>query len=172
MAIFSVGRTGRAAAFAARRADGGITLLEMIVVMSIIGLIVGVSFPAISAGLDSVRMVSATDSVAAFLNAAVTHAQRRQQPVELVISTKENTFALYSNEPGFVRELKLPDGIFVEAILPPRNDDPDAPRRVMFLPGATVPGIGIQLANHRDGHRLVKLDPMTGFPRVERVTTK
>ena len=57
----------------------------MVVVVAIIALIVGLSLPAASAGLDSVRMVSASDSVAAFLNAAVNRAERRQQPVELVV---------------------------------------------------------------------------------------
>jgi prepilin-type N-terminal cleavage/methylation domain-containing protein len=149
----------------------GITLIEMVVVMSIIGLIAGISFPSISAGLDSVRMVSATDSVAAFLNSAVNRAQRRQQPIGLAISPREGLFTLYSSEPGFKREIKVPDGIAIVAILP-QTGEPDGPRHFLFMPGATMPGIGIHLANRRGTHRIVRLDPMTGFPRVESVTTK
>jgi len=133
------------------------------VVMVIVGLIVAVSAPAISAGIDSVRMAAATDSVASFLNAAVNRAERRQQPIEVVISQKENRFTLYSNEPGYTRELRLPDGILIEATLPPDTE------RLILMPGASVPGIGIQLANRRGGRRIVRLDPMTGFPRVESV---
>src|SRR5215471_5169700 len=91
----------------------GITLLEMLVVVAIIGLMVGLAYPSLSAGLDSVRMVSATDSVAAFLNSAVTRAQRRQQAVALEVSPRENMLAMYTNEAGR-KELKLPDGIFLE----------------------------------------------------------
>jgi len=40
------------------------------------------------------------------------------------------------------------------------------------MPGATVPGIGIQIANRRGTRRIVRLDPMTGFPRVESVNTE
>src|ERR1700680_3518328 len=110
MPILSVGRI---------KSRAGITLIAMVVVLSIIGLIAGISFPSISAGLDSVRMVSATDSVAAFLNSAVNRAQRRQQPIGLGISPRENLLTLYSSEPGFRREFKVPDGIAIEAILPP-----------------------------------------------------
>jgi type II secretory pathway pseudopilin PulG len=142
----------------------------MVVVVAIIALIVGVSFPAATAGLDSVRMVSASDSVAAFLNAAVNRAERLQQPVELVISPQEGRLSLYSNDPGFTRELKMPSGVSIEAVLPAEEGaDPAEPRRVLFLPGATVPGISIQLGNRRNAHRRVHLDPMTGFPRVEGV---
>ena len=155
-----------------RASRRGVTLVEMVVVVAIIALIVGLSLPAASAGLDSVRMVSATDSVAAFLNAAVTRAERRQQPIELVVFPQEGRLALYSNEPGFTRELTMPDGVSIEAVLPAQeNADPATPRRVLFIPGAPVPGISIQLGNRRHAHRTVHLDPMTGFPRVESVVT-
>jgi len=173
MPTSSVGKTGngRGAGESARATTRGITLLEMMVVVPIIGLMVGLSFPAISAGLDSVRMVSATDSVAAFINGAVTRAERRQVAVELVIAPGESLLKLYSGEPGYQRELRLPEGVFVEAVLP-APEDSEPVRHILFQPGGAVPGIGVQLANKRGAHRLVKLDPMTGFPRVESVIIK
>jgi hypothetical protein len=144
----------------------------MMVVVAIIGLIAAISFPSASAGIDSVRLVSATDSVATFLNSAVNRVERRQQPVELEISLPENRLSLYSNEPGFTRELKMSDGIVIEAVLPAVAEDSEPVRRFILMPGATVPGIGVQIANRRGAHRVVRLDPMTGFPRVESVNTK
>jgi len=147
----------------------GVTLMEMLLVLVIIGLIVGVSFPATLAGLDSARLSSSSQSVASFINAGVTRAERSQQPVELVISIQENLLSLYTNDPGFTRELRLPDGITLQAVLPEIPDNPDPVRRIVLLPGATVPGIGIQLANRHGTRRIIRLDPMTGFPRVESV---
>jgi prepilin-type N-terminal cleavage/methylation domain-containing protein len=151
--------------------NAGITLIEMLVVMSIIGLMAGISYPSVAAGIDSVRMRSATDSVSTILNYAADHAERRQQPVEIVIAPKENTIALLSTEPGFQRQLKLPDGIAIESLLPEIPDE-EGPRRVIVMPGGTAPGIGVQLVNRHGAHRLVRLDPMTGFPRVESVSGK
>ena len=143
----------------------------MVVVVAIVALIAGISFPAISAGLESVRMVSATDSVATFLNSAVNRAERRQQAIALVVQPKERSLALYSEEPGFKKTLQLPDGVAIEAVQPPNGAaDPQESRRFIFLPGATIPRIGIQLGNQHNSHRLVHLDPMTGFPRVENVS--
>src|SRR5437763_12992497 len=136
MPISSVGRASRR----------GVTLIEMIVVVAIIGLIAAVAFPSASAGVDSVRLVSATDSIATFLNAAVNRAERRQQAIELVISPKENRLSIYSNQAGFTRELQLTDGIAIEAVLPPVSEDSEGPRRFILMPGATIPGIGIQIA--------------------------
>ena len=122
-----------------------------------------VAMPAISAGLDSVRMTSATGSVASFLNAALDRAERRQTAVEVAISPRDNSLRAWSAEPGFDRELKLPDGIRIEG---------DPPPNLILMPGDTAPGIGIRLANSHGARRIVRLDPMTGFPRVESVGKK
>ena len=155
-----------------RPPTAGITLIEMLVVVAIVGLVAAITGPSVAAGIDAVRMSSATQSVAAFINAAVNRADRRQLAVELVISQKDNKLTMISNEPGFDRELQLPDGVLIDAVLPREGESGDGVRRIILMPGAAVPGIGIQLANRRGGKRLVKLDPMTGFPRTQIVTSE
>ncbi|MBS1857761.1 MAG: prepilin-type N-terminal cleavage/methylation domain-containing protein [Acidobacteria bacterium] len=161
MPISSVGRNS------ARR---GITLLELVVVVAIVGLIVGVSFPAVSAGLDSVRMISATDSVAAFLNSAVNHCERRQEPVEVVIDLRRARLTAISMGPGYNRELQLPDGIAIESVSSgDAGASAEAEHQILLMPGGAVPGVGIQFVTRRGFRRIVRLDPMTGYPRVESV---
>lgn len=145
----------------------------MLIVVALIGALAAISYPSVSSGLDSVRIASSSDDVATFLNSAVNRAERRQVPVEVVIAPKENRLTMTSSEPGFKRELQLPDGILLEAVLPPlENEQPGQPRSLILMPGSTVPGVGVQLANHHGAHRLIRLDPMTGFPRVESVVTR
>jgi prepilin-type N-terminal cleavage/methylation domain-containing protein len=154
---------------AGRSSRRGITLIEMMVVIAIVGLIAAISAPSIAAGLDAVRMKSAASEIASFLNSAVNRAERRQLPIEVIISQSKGTLTMYSNEPGFERELKMPDGISIEAVLPKTEE---TEHRLILMPGASVPGIGIQIANSRGGRRIVRLDPMTGYPRVESVITE
>jgi prepilin-type N-terminal cleavage/methylation domain-containing protein len=163
MPISSVGR--------ANRAERGVTLVEMLVVVTIIGLIAGVTAPSITAGLDSVRLATASQNLSTFLNAAVNRTERRQQAVEVLVLPKENRLVMYSTEAGFLRELKMPDGVRIETILPKIDDSEDAEegRRLILMPGATAPAIGIQIVNNHGSRRIVRLDPMTGFPRVESV---
>src|SRR5215472_15299868 len=63
----------------------GVTLIEMMVVVAIVALIAAIAYPSAAAGIESARLVSATDSVAAFLNGAVNRVERRQQAVALTI---------------------------------------------------------------------------------------
>lgn len=162
MPISSVGRASKT-----RR---GVTLIEMLVVVAIIALISAVALPSVSAGIDSVRLRTASDSIAAFLNAAVNRAERLQQAIEVDISQRDNRLTLYSSEPGFTRELDMPSGVRIEAVLPNASGEDEESRRLILLPGAAIPGIGIQIVNLHGSRRLIHLDPMTGFPHVEAVS--
>ena len=150
--------------------ERGVTLIEMMVVVMIIAVIVTISTPSVSAGIDAVRLATATSSVAAFLNSASTHAERRERPVELVISAK--TLQFISTDPGSEHELTLPDGIAMEPLSALPSEDAEGVSRWLFMPGGAVPSVAIQLSNQHGGRRIVRLDPMTGFPRVERVESR
>jgi prepilin-type N-terminal cleavage/methylation domain-containing protein len=151
---------------AGNRRNAGVTLVEMVIVVTVIGLIAAVMAPSMAAGLDSIKMATAADNVAVFLNGAVNRSDRRQQAVAVTIYIRENKLVMYSNEAGFTRELKIPDGISIEAVLPRDVNGPVDPYRLILMPGASAPAVGVQLINSHKNRRVVRLDPMTGYPRI------
>jgi prepilin-type N-terminal cleavage/methylation domain-containing protein len=88
--------------------QAGVTMIEMIAVIAIVGLIAAIAFPSVAAGLESIRLISASDAVVAFLNAGLNRAERRQEAVEFTISIPERSITMQSTEPGFVRTLVMP----------------------------------------------------------------
>ena len=175
MAILSVGKIKRGTGLrrvmdktgAMSCSQRGVTLIELLVVVAIISLLVGLSFPAITSGIDSLRLNAATNAAAGFFNSALNRAERRQQVVEVTISKIENAMWMRSTEPGFLRRLEMPEGVTITNVLPKVSDDFDAPRSFLLYPGGTVPQFGVQLVNRRHVERVVRVDPMTGVPRVE-----
>ena len=147
----------------------GVTLVEMLIVVAIVGLMAGISFPAVSSGIDTIRLSAASDSLAGFLNSALNRAERRQQVVEVSISIKDNAVWLNSTESGFVRKLEMPSGVTIQAVWPKLNIETDEPRRFLLLPGSTVPRVGIEISNRRGVHRIVRVDPIIGVPQIESV---
>ena len=140
----------------------------MMVVISIIGLIAAISFPSFTAGLDSIRLTSATDAIASFLNAGLNRADRRQQMVEITVSVPENSMTMRSTEPGFVRSMSMPDGITLVRVLPVAPTGQDEPvRSFLIYPAGAVPAIGIEIANARGKHRVVRIEPTSGVAQVE-----
>jgi len=139
----------------------------MMVVVGLISLMIGISFPAITSGIDSLRLKAATNSVVSFLNAGLSRAERRQQVVEITISRPDNSIEMQSSEPGFTRKLQMPEGVSIVQVLPLLPENPDAVRQFFLYPGGTVPPFGVQLINRRNVQRVVRVDPITGVPRIE-----
>ncbi len=138
------------------------------VVVGVIALLAGVVFPSVSSGIDTIRLSTAADSVASFLSGALNRAEQRQRPVMVSISAAEHAITMESDEPVFQKRLELPDGVRIEAVLPAVESEEPGPRRFMLLPGGVVPRIGIELANRRNAKRIVRVDPITGVPSIER----
>ncbi len=145
----------------------GVTLVEMLIVVTIIGLIAGISFPAVTSGIDSLRLASASDSLVSFLNGAMNRAERRQDVVEIAISIQDN--AVWLTTAGLSRKLEMPSGVTIKAVWPKFAANPDAPRRFLLLPGGAVPRLGIEIANRKGVRRIVRVNPMTGVPEIERL---
>ena len=149
----------------ARPTRRGVTLLEMLVVVGIVSILMGVSYPSIAASVDSVRLATAADSTAAFLNSALNRAEQRHQVLELTISKRQNQLILRSGDPSFLRKLELPTGVRIAEILPTADEE----ARVFYLiPGGAAPRVGVQLVNARGAKRTVRVDPITGAPEIER----
>ncbi len=156
MPTLSVGKT-----------KSGVTLIELMVVVGLISLMIGISFPAITSGIDSLRLNAATNGIVSFFNTGLSRADRRQQVVEITISKTGNSIEMRSTDPGFLRKLEMPEGVSITHILPELPENPDAPRTFLLYPGGTVPRFGVQLITRRNVERIVRVDPITGVPRVE-----
>jgi prepilin-type N-terminal cleavage/methylation domain-containing protein len=144
----------------------GVTLIELLVVMILISLLAGIAFPSVAAGLESIRLSSASNSIVSFLNGALNRAERREEVMEIIISPKDNTLWMYTAKPGFERELHLPAAVRIEAVFPDPQPG-DGPRSFLLMPGGVTPRIGVQLVNRRGLRRIVRVDPITGVPQIE-----
>jgi prepilin-type N-terminal cleavage/methylation domain-containing protein len=146
--------------------ERGVTLVEILIVVAVIAMIAGLSFPAISSGLDTLRLRSTSDAIVSFLNIALDHADRRQQAVEVIVSPRENILVSRTADLGFMRRLDLPVQLRIVSVQPalPTVLDLQEPRTFLLYPGGSVPRIGIEIATFQGRRRLVSVDPITGSP--------
>jgi prepilin-type N-terminal cleavage/methylation domain-containing protein len=149
------------------RGERGVTLIELLIVMTLIALLVGIAYPSAMSGIESIRLRTTADTVVNFLNTAFDRADRRQQVVELWIAPKDNVLIARSPDPGFARRLTIPEPFHITAIGPAAEVAPDEPRRFLMVPGGTIPRLSIEISGDGGRKRTITVDPLTGMPRSE-----
>jgi prepilin-type N-terminal cleavage/methylation domain-containing protein len=160
----------RRAAESGRSRAAGVTLLELLIVMTLMGLLAGLSYPSMAAGIDSLRLRSASNGIVGFFNTAIDRAQRRQQVVEITIIPRENAMVARTPDLAFYRRFELADSIRIVAVEPRVGISPDEPQRFLCYPGGTAPRVRVEIANPSGRRRMVSLDPITGVPQAELIS--
>ncbi len=145
----------------------GITLVEMLIVVTIVSMAATVSYPSLVSGLDSIRLAESAGSVANLLTGAINRVDRKQFPIEIAVSPADNVIQLTSTEAGYRRELKLKDGVSIREVYPKLPVETFEPRRFLVMPGGAAPRLGIELGNRHGSRRMVRLDPVTGVAEIE-----
>jgi type II secretory pathway pseudopilin PulG len=142
-------------------------LIEMLVVVAIIALLVGVSMPSFSGGLDSLRLRSAAGSVSSALNMALRTAERRQLPVELTIETSRNQLVLRGADAKAPRVFALPAGVRIARVLPALYvDEAQRDRALILYPNGAPPQLLVELRSERGASKTIRLDPFTQTARI------
>jgi len=140
----------------------GVTLIEMLIVVTIIGAIVSISFPSLTAGLAGVRLASSSSAVASFLTTSMNTVERREQGAAVVVDPKENRLDLFTAASGDkpIDTYRPPSGIGLEG---------DEPHRYLLFPGGAFPRISVVLRNDKGARRSIEIDPVTAIPQVRRI---
>ena len=139
--------------------ESGVTLIEMMIVVTLIALVAGLSYPSLSSGIETLRLRSASDAIIALLNTSTERADRRQQAVEIEINP---SYLIARSADGvFNRRIDIAQPVRITDILPhvPSGEET---RRILVYPGGSPPRIGIELSTAAGRKRLVSIDPITG----------
>ena len=132
--------------------------------MAIAGMILAISFPSVTSGLDGVRLQGSARRAAALLNSARARADREQLPVEIRVDLDRNRLSAVSADGRWERGLDLAEGVRIVAVMPPSEEKV---RRFVALPGVPGPRMQLQLDTPRGRILNVSLDPLTGSPLIE-----
>jgi type II secretion system protein H len=143
----------------------GITLLEMLVVMTLIGLLAAIAAPSVGSGVETVRLRSTSERLAATLRTARTRAMRARHYMQVSVDPKSGVVELRDLEGGSVASSvaswEIPSTIQVQS-----------DQRLAFLvyPDGGAQAMLVTLRNQRGRELEVALDPFTLFPSVREIS--
>jgi prepilin-type N-terminal cleavage/methylation domain-containing protein len=137
-----------------RSTVSGITLIELLVVVAIIGLMVSISFPTLTTGLDGFRLRAAVDRAATLFQQGRLEADRRQQPVQFTADPQTNQLRALAVDASWRETLDFADGIRI--VQPPRQQS------WLLFPGAPPPQVRLLLEARTGGRRGFSISVFTG----------
>ena len=135
----------------------GITLIEMLVVMTLVGLLTAVVAPSVGSGVETVRLRATGEKLAATLRTARTRALRTQHYMQVSVDPQLRIVELRDLEGGSVSSWEIPSTIQVRS-----------EQRLAFLvyPDGGTQMMRLELRNQRGREVEVVSDPFTMFPTV------
>jgi prepilin-type N-terminal cleavage/methylation domain-containing protein len=153
-----------------KRHAAGMTLLELLVVLTILSLLAGLVVPRMGPWLDNWKLRSAAERIAQTLRYTRARALFEQHYYVVEIFPQRNLVRILQADSAFVREFPLPDGIQVE------TDEEQGtfrtPEVVRFIlpPSGEVEEKNLWLRNKQGRAVKIHLDFLLGGPGVEIAT--
>ena len=134
--------------------ESGITLIELLIVMALIALMVSISYPTLTRGLDGVQLKTSVGQAGSFFSRVRQAADRRQQPVQLTVDPKKNRLIAIAVDGGWDDQLAFQNRIRVAF--------PAQPVSLMLYPGHPAPRFRLLLANESGGRDGLQVNVFTG----------
>ena len=144
---------------ARRRARGGFTLLELIVVLVLAGLVAALVVPSFSGTLESTRLRSGAAEIRAVFTLARTLAASGSRVRAVAFDAGKGEYEIE----GEARKYILPEGIRIEAARFRGGTAEQETFRVRFFPDGSAEEASILVASTAGGRLRVTVDPLTGI---------
>jgi len=156
-------RPGSAAVSAAGcSAQSGVTLMEMLVVLTIIAIAGAIVYPSVGSGLDNVRLRTTAERLGSTFRFARDTALHHEVVCQVTVDPEQQRVSLEeidARHPAAsrLRSWEMPPGVRV---------DLQRAGIYIFGPDGGGPEIKLALRNSRGRTALVEVDPLTGLPQV------
>ena len=149
--------------------QNGFTLLELIVVVLIIALVMGISYPSMSRGSSILNLQTATRDVLNTFRFAREKAISEQMTMLLIIDRNERRFELANVLGEPMRSYTLPRGVHIQRMTRAGSEVQGDVMTVRFAPNGNLENVGIRIATGGRSRMQIISDPLGGGARIEPV---
>lgn len=148
-----------------RSQEAGVTLLELVIVLAILGLAVSLVAPRFGAWSEEWTLRSAAERVAQTFRYARTRALFEQSYYVVEIDPETHGVRIFNPASGFLRAYALPRGVTIDD-----GENPPPPVvRILFPPSGVVEERNLWLSDRRRSKYRVHVSFLLGAPVVEAV---
>ena len=153
-----------------RSSEAGFTLLELIVVVVILALVLGVSYPSMERGSSMLNLQTASRDILNTFRFARERAVSEQTTMLLIVDRDERRLELANIFGEPMRAYTLPRGVNIQSMVRAGSEIHDKVMTVRFAPNGNLENVGIRIAAAAGVRRMqIISDPLRGGARIEPV---
>ena len=149
----------------------GITLLEVLVVMTLIAILSALVYPSFGNALSTLRMRGAARQVISACRLAKWEAVSKRQPYRLLVDVEKNQIVVADLAGLRSKEIDLPAGLRVFQSQKISENGPANASEFYFFPNGTAEAGAITLRDSQGKDITVKIDLLTGDAAIQEKTT-
>ncbi len=134
----------------------GLSLIELLIVMAIVGLMLGIAYPNVSSGLDGIRLKTSISRAGAFWASARQRADRFQEVVQVTVDPAGQELRALAADSAWRDSYKLDPSIRIAGLKEPVH--------YLLYPGTPSPQFELFLEASSGGRGGLRVNVLTGVP--------
>jgi type II secretion system protein H len=145
----------------------GITLLELLVVMTLIAILSALVYPSFGNALSNLRLNGESRRLISACRLAKWEAISKHQPFRVVVDIQQNRIFVADVATKTLKELELPPGIRIDRAQKTSPDGVMDTTEFYFFPNGTAEAGVIVLRDDREHKVKIGIDMLTGDAKVQ-----
>ncbi len=150
-----------------RNSKAGFSLIELIMVILLISLALGISYPALSRGTAAFHLRATSRELLNTFRYAREKAITEQMTMKVTIDPANQKVILSDEVGDGARTYMLPPDVRIQPVFLAGQELRDVPLTVRFMTNGSCENAQIQLMSSKGGVLRVVTDPVTGGARVQ-----
>ncbi len=147
--------------------DQGFSLLELMIVVLVMALVLGVTYPSLSRGSSAIHLRATARDILSTFRYAREKAVTEQTAMLVTVSREKQELVLSDDFGGGSRKYALPPDVQIEKLMLAETEVTEGPVIIRFLPNGSAENAQLLLKSNKGSYLRIITDPITGGARVE-----
>jgi prepilin-type N-terminal cleavage/methylation domain-containing protein len=152
------------------RSEKGFTLLEIIITLTVITLVLAVSYPSLSRGTTALSLRTTSRDILSILRYAREKAVTEQTEMRVVVDQDNQSVLMINDIENSTRTYSLPENVKIHGVVLEGVRSGSGVSSVRFLPNGSSNAVEILIESRAGAFMKIVSDPITGVASIRPVS--
>ena len=152
------------------RSQKGFTLLEIIITLTVITLVLAVSYPSLSRGTTALSLRTTGRDILSIMRYAREKAVTEQTGMRVVVDQDNQSVLMINDSDNSTRTYWLPENVKIHGVVVEGAESDSGISSIRFLPNGSSNAAQILIESTTGGFIKIVSDPITGVASIQPVT--